>query len=249
MKKTNLILLSFLLIFLSCGEEKQRFPINKRYWTTADYTKIIRDLRYGFKKDEQLPSLSDPKTRVVVEKLTDQQNYKVILTDTELGTSYKSDVATEFFQQWKDMSRIYDALDRKDKYVYEKEMLKVWHFGLKLQQYYFKLGNDQIEEQSDETETRQVQRLLKDNINTLINNYELYLDEVNRENRYSASGLQLYVQGIDQYFKELVELYPEGNYSEMLSKIDALLKKSNSDTIKTSLENLKSQIQNVKKTS
>ena len=125
-------------------------------------------------------------------------------------------------------------------------MLKVWHFGLKLQQYYFKLGNDQIISNSDDSESRKVQRTVQDNINTLIDNYSLYLDEINRESYYSAAGLKLYIEGIDIYFKELVESYPKGNYSRMLKKIDALLKKSTEDLVKTSLGNLKSQIQKAK---
>jgi hypothetical protein len=249
MKKINLILLAFLFIGLSCGEEKLRFPTNKRYWTPEDYTQVVRELKYGYKGDEKRPTLSNPETRVVVEKLTDHQNFKVVLTDSELGLNYKNDMATAFFGHWRDMNGIYKDVDRKDKYLYEKEMLKVWHFGLDLQQYYFKLGNDQIISNSDDSDSRQVERTVQDNVNTMINNYGLYLDEVNRENYYSPSGLKLYVEGIDVYFKELVASYPKGNYAKMLVKIDALLKKSNSDMVKSSLENLKSQIQKAKASS
>lgn len=247
MKKTNLLFLAiFMMLGMSCETEQPKFPITKRYWTPSDYTFVIRELKYGYKKDERLPSFSDPNTRVIVEKLTDQQNYKVVLTDSELGLKYKSEVATEFFNQWRDMSSVYDAVDRKDKYIYEKEMLAVWHFGLQLQLYYFKLGNDEMIKDADSPDERQTKYNVTSNVNSLINNFTYYLDEVNRENQYSENGLQVYAKGIDNYLTQLVEIYP-GDYDEypkMITKIDLLLKKVQSSVVRNSLENLKKSIQN-----
>jgi hypothetical protein len=240
MKKTNFLFLLMMLCFgIGCESKKEEFPISKRYWTPKDYENVIRKLKYGYQPDEKLPAFSDPNTRVVVEKLTDQQNFKVVLTDSELGLNYKNEVASEFFNRWRDMNGVYDATNRKDQYVYEKEMIKVWHFGLQLQLYYFKLGNDQILQEADDPKSRNTQLSVRSNANTLIENFTIYLDEINRESYYTKEGLQLYVSGIDRYFKELVELYPKGDYSLMLKKIELLLKKSKSDLIQSSLQNLK----------
>ncbi len=239
MKKIKLLLLATLFTLLSCETEKHKFPISKRYWTPQDYTTIIRELRYGYKADETLPTFSNPETRIIVEKLTDQQNFEVVLTDSELGLNYKNEVATSFFGQWRDMNKIYENVDRQDKYLYEREMLAVWHFGLKLQLYYFKLGNDQIIQNADDPKSKNVKNTVLSNANTLISNFEIYLDEVNRESYYSKSGLEFYVIGIDKYFKELIELYPDADYTEMNNKVDLMLKKANSEPLKTSLKNLK----------
>lgn len=246
MKKIKLLLLACIVTLVSCEKEKQRFPIDKRYWTPDDYVGIIRELRYGYKPDQKLPSFDDPKTRVVVEKLTDIQNFEVVLTDTELGLNYKNEFASSFFDRWRDMTNIYDAVDRKDKYLYEREMLTVWHFGLKLQLHYFKLGNDRILKEADDPESRQTKNSVQSNITTLIDNFSIYLDEVNRERFFSESGLDFFTEGIDTYFKDLVALYPKGNYSGMLKKIDLMLKKSKSEKVKTSLNNLKELINNKK---
>lgn len=246
MKKIKLLSLVSLFLFLNCETEKQKFPIDKRYWTPDDYVSIIRTLKYGYKSDDKLPTFNNPETRIVVEKLTDQQNFKIVLTDTELGLSYKNEVATSFFDRWRDMNGIYDAVDRKDKYIYEKEMLAVWHFGLKLQLYYFKLGNDKIIQESDDPESNATKRNVLSNANTLIKNYTIYLDEINHEKYYSESGLDSYAKGIDLYFEELVELYPNANYENMLRKIDLMAKKSNSEKVKSSLNNLKKNIESKK---
>jgi len=243
MKKIKLLSLAALFLFLNCETEKHKFPIEKRYWTAEDYVSIIRQLKYGYKSDEKLPTFNNPETRIVVEKLIDQQNFKVVLNDSELGLTYKNNVASSFFDRWRDMNKIYDAVDRKDKYLYEKEMLAVWHYGLKLQQLYFKLANDQIIQEADDPESNKLKRNVLSNANTMIGNYAIYLDEVNREKYYSKEGLKIYAEGIDTYFKEIIELYPEANYSDMLHKVNLMLKKSNSEKVKSSLSNLKKLIE------
>lgn len=246
MKKIKSLLLVFIVTLTSCETKKQKFPIDKRFWTPNDYVTVVRQLKYGYKPDQKLPSFNDPETRIIVEKLTDQQNFKVVLTDSELGLNYKNDFASSFFDRWRDMNGIYKAVDKKDKYLYEKELLYVWHFGLKLQLYYFKLGNDKIIQEADDPESRETKNNVLSNANTLIDNFSIYLDEINREKYFSESGLKLLAEGIDLYFTELVNLYPKGDYSKMITKIDLMLKKSNSGTIKVSLNKLKELINNKK---
>lgn len=222
----------------NCKTEKHEFPLEKRYWDTADYDRAVLELRFGYEENEKKPTFDNPETRIIVEKLTDHQNYKVVLEDTELGIKHRNDVSTAFFNEWKDMNQIYNATDRKDNYIYDKEMLAVWQFGLGLQLRYFKLGNDQILESADDPTSRRVRNQVNSNINTLIKNYLIYLDEINNEDAFTEEGKTKLAEGIDKYFTELIELYPSANYSGMENKAELMLKKSQSSKIKSSLSKL-----------
>lgn len=239
MPKIKLIVFALTCFILtSCKTEKHQFPIDKRYWDLNDYDQVIRELRYGYDSDEKLPTFDDPETRIIVEKLTDQQNFNIVLDDNELGLKYRNEVAEKFFRKWKDMNRIYDALDRKDQYLYDKEMLAVWHFGLGLQLKYFKLGNDQIQENSDDPNSSRVKNSINSNVGTLIKNYLIYLDEINNEKAFTDAGKEKLAEGIDTYFHALIKLYPNANYSGMKNKTELILKKSESEKIKSSLNRL-----------
>lgn len=226
------------LTLTNCKTEEHEFPLEKRYWDTADYDKAVLELRFGYKDDEKKPTFDNPETRMIVEKLTDHQNYKVVLEDKELGIKHRNDVATAFFNEWKDMNQIYNATDRKDKYLYDKEMLAVWQFGLGLQLGYFKLGNDQISESADDPNSSRVKNQVNSNVSTLIKNYLIYLDEINNEDAFTEEGKTKFAEGIDKYFTELIELYPNANYSGMENKAELMLKKSQSTKIKSSLTKL-----------
>ncbi len=232
------LLVIICLTLTNCKTEEHEFPVEKRYWTTEDYDNVIRELRFGYEPDETLPTFDSPSHRIIVEKLTDHQNYKVVLDDNELGMKHRNDVATTFFNKYKDMSRIYTARDRKDKYLYDMEMLAVEQFGLGLQLRYFKLGNDQILEEADDPNSSRVLSNINSNVNTLIKNYLLYIDEVNNENSFSEAGKSKLAEGIDIYFTELINLYPNSNYSALERKAELMLKKSNSQVIKSSLTSL-----------
>jgi len=69
------------LTIISCAEERHSFPTEKRFWDTSDYRAANLELNYGYKSDEKLPSFDDPETRIIVEKLVDHENYKVILEE------------------------------------------------------------------------------------------------------------------------------------------------------------------------
>ncbi|OBQ51994.1 hypothetical protein JJL45_02780 [Tamlana sp. s12] len=219
-------------------EEDHEYPINKRYWDVDDYDKAILELRFGYENDEKKPTFSNPEGRVVVEKLTDQQNFLVVLRDNELGLKHRNDVASEFFKHWQDMQQIYTATDRKDKYVYDMEMLAVWQYGLGLQLDYFSLGNEQIKESADDPNSTSLKRRVDSNIKILINNYIIYLDEINDEKSFSEAGKAKLAEGIDVYFSKLIALYPNGDYSGMKKKAELMLNKSESKEIKSSLNKL-----------
>ncbi|MEO9952328.1 hypothetical protein [Nonlabens sp.] len=240
MFKIKGVLLILTLFILSSCEEKieHEFPTEKRYWDTKDYHSAILELRYGYKQDEKLPTLDDPTTRLIVEKLTDQQNFKVVLDDTELGGKHRNEIGQDFFEEYRGMSQIYTARDRKDNYLYDIEMLAVEQFGLALQLRYFKLGNDQVKEQADDPNSSSVKNTVNKNINVLIGNYLLYLDEINNEDAFSTTGKDKLAKGIDTYFTLLINTYPDANLKRIKNKAELMLKKSESNSIKKSLEDI-----------
>lgn len=247
MIKNNFILILLVnLLLIGCDKKNDAFPTDKRYWDVADYQNAVPELKYGFEAGEKLPSLDDPDTKIIVEKLIDHENYKVVLDDKELGLKHKNEIAQGFFNSWKDMTDIYTVTDRKDKYLYETEMIEVQKFGLGLQLRYFKLGNDEIIESSEDPNSSDVKNVLDSNIDTLISNYLFYLDQINNESSFSENGLGLLAEGIDEYFPELIKIYPNADYSAMVDKIKLLEKKSKSEKIKTSLKNLQSLINSKK---
>lgn len=239
MTKIRFILLALACITVTnCNTTEHEFPLDKRFWDTNDYDKAVLELRYGYKEDEKLPTFRDPEKRLVVEKLTDEQNFNIVLDDNELGIEHRNDVATEFFKHWQSMTRIYEAKDRKDQYLYDKELLAVWHFGLELQLKYFKLGNDQIRNMADDPNSVIVQSNINSNVKTFINNYLIYLDLINEEDAFTEEGKKELASGIDQYFTQMIELYPDANYNSMKRKAELMIKKSKSDNIKSSLNKL-----------
>ena len=239
MTKIKFIIIAFACFTLTnCKTKDHEFPIDKRYWDTNDYSEAILELRYGYEDDEQKPTFDNPEQRIIVQKLTDAQNFKVVLDDNELGLKHKNDVASEFFSHWQNMNQIYPTTDRKDKYIYEIEMLAVWHFGMSLQLDYFKLGNEQILENADDPNSQRVKNYINKNIGTLFSNFNIYLDEINNENAFSEKGKNKLAEGIDKYFPQLLQLYPDSNFGGIKKKAELMFKKSESEIIKSSLKNL-----------
>ncbi|WP_108868850.1 hypothetical protein [Aquimarina aquimarini] len=244
--KINILLIITCFIATNCGSTNDEIPIDKRYWDTNDYANVIRELKYNFLPDKKLPTFDDPETRIIIEKLTDTQNYAVVLDDKELGLNHKNKVAEPFFMRWKDMIYLYQTTDRNDKFVYEKEFITIYKFGLGLQLKYFKLGNDQAKEFADDPNSAEAKKHVTSNTNTLIKNFLTYLDLIDREKILSDQGKQMYAQGISQYFTELIKQHPNASYSTMERKIDLLSKKSSSDDIKLSLSKIKELIESKK---
>ena len=236
MKANSIIILLFLTFLAGCQSKEEVFPISKRYWTPDDYRDVTQTLRFGYQPDEELPNFNNPETKIVVEKFTDPQNYKVLLDDKELGLKFKSKTAEDFFSVWQDMIKVYQARDVKDNYIYEKELLKTFQFGLGLQLRYFTLGNKVLMQESANEE--EVKNTVQSNIQSLVNNFGLYLDLINDENSFSDQGKKLLSDGIVKYFSMLVNQYPDADYSSLKYKMEALKKKSKSDVIKNSLQKI-----------
>jgi len=248
MKKINYTFFAIIFLTLTnCFTEKHKFPLDKRYWDINDYENAVYELRYGYENDEKLPTFDDPETRIIVTKLTDEKNYEIALDDKELGLKHRNDLAEKFFNEWRDMNRIYEATDRKDQYLYDMEMLAVWHFGLGLQLKYFKLGNDQIKKSADDPKSKEIKNSINSNVSTLIKNYLIYLNEINNENAFTTEGKSKLASGIDKYFSKLIGLYPNANYRGMKNKAELMIKKSQSDKIKSSLNKLIELIDSKKK--
>ncbi len=248
MTKIKYFLLAFVCLTLTnCKTEEHEFPLDKRYWDANDYDKVILELRFGYENDEKKPTFDNPEQRIIVQKLTDEQNFKIVLDDKELGLKHRNNVAKELFNHWRDMHQIYQATDRKDKYLYDIEMLAVWQYGLSLQLDYFKLGNDNIKENADDPNSSSVKNSIDSNIATLISNYIIYLDEINDEKAFTEDGKKKLADGIDIYFSELIALYPKANYNGMRKKAELMFKKSESDNIKSSLTKLIELIDSKKK--
>jgi len=233
-------------VLSNCSSGNDKFPLDKRYWDPMDYANVTRELTYGYELDEKLPTFSNPETRAIVEKYTDHQNFNVVLEDDQLGLKHRNGVAQDFFARWKDMVNVYRATDRQDNYIYDEEFMKVELFGLDLQLKYFKLGNDAIIEGADDPNSTRIVNAVNSNVNTLIANYNLFLDEINDENSFSDKGKALLAEGIDVYFSKLIEANPSANYSKMERKIDLMYKKSNSEKIKNSLTKIKALIESKK---
>jgi hypothetical protein len=248
MKNNTITIFAFLFLCLTSCKEENKFPLDKKYWDVADYDNVIREVKFGAKPDEKLPTFDNPETKLLVEKLTDEENFKVVLDDKELGLKHRNEIAQQFFEKWKDMATIYNAIDRTDKYIYEREYLEVFNFGLELQLKYFKLGNDEIIEKSDDPNSLSVINTTNRNTETLVNNMIIYLDEINNEKSYTDIGLSLIANGIDKNFTELINIYPNYNYESLLEKVNLMLKKTNSENIKQSLTKLKQLIESKKST-
>lgn len=243
MNSKKFLLLTLAGLAISSCKEEQGFPTDKKYWDVKDYEMVVNEIKYNAKPEEKLPTFDDPETRLLVEKLTDEENFKVVLDDTQLGVKHRSEMAQQFFDEWRKMSDLYSEMDRTDKYIYEKEFLEVWNFGLELQIRYFKLGNDAIIEKSDDPKSESVINVTNSNISTLVGNMMIYLDEINNEKSYSEEGLNLISKGIDTNFIELVNVYPDFDYSSLLRKVDLMLNKTKSVNIKQSLTKLKTLIE------
>lgn len=238
--------MSFFILILGCDKKNDKFPLDKRFWTVDDYTEVILELRYGYKDGEKLPTLDDSETQQIVQKFIDTENFKVVLNDKELGTKHKSEVAVAFFDKWKDMINIYSDLDKKDKYIYEIEYIETYKFGLELQLFYFRLGNEEILASSDDPNSDYIKNIIDSNINTMVNNFSFYLDDINKEDAFSENGKKIYSEVANKYFIKLIEENPKANYDSLKEKIILMESKSKSETIKTALKNILSKIEDLK---
>lgn len=97
------------LTLLGCSKESG-FPVDKRYWDSKDYGDVILKISYGTPDGEEYPRFSNPETSIVIQKLLDAENYKVIIGDSELGLNYRNEEAQKFFNHSPDSEKIQDII-------------------------------------------------------------------------------------------------------------------------------------------
>jgi len=248
MKKTSPIVLfpALLIFFISCNSnESGSFPMGKKYWTPEDYHDVNSELTNLKYNEKELPNLDNPKTAPVFRKIVDTTNFSVVATDEQLGIKHRSDFMNKMFNEYRDLVSAYSIIDRKDKYQYPVEFVQILKYGLALQVYYIKTGNADIIKDADDPHAANVVNVLRTNQEVLIKNYDLYLDYINYEDRFTESALTSYSDGISNFFPRLInDILPDADYSEMQNKINNMLKKSKNQFISSQLQNIQNIIKN-----
>jgi len=243
MKSLRLInFLSFIVICFSCGNsDPSPFPLQKKYWTPDDYKTVTDELIYLKYNNKELPNLDDPETAPIFQKIVDTNNFSIVVNDAQLGLEHRKEFASNMFDQYRHLIDPYTEKDRSDKYKYPLELVEIEKFGLALQIHYIESGNQNIIKNADNPDSPEVVDIISRNKNILINNYKLYLEHINHEERFSENALTSYSEGIKKFFPKVInDVAPNGDYSGMLEKIDNMLKKSKNSLIIAQLQNIQS---------
>ena len=248
MKKitTFILFASFLILFTGCGSnEASSFPMGKKYWTPEDYHDVNSELTNLKYNNKELPNLDNPKTAPVITKIIDTTNFSIVATDDQLGIKHRSEFMSSMFSEYRELVAAYSIIDRKDKYQYPLEFVEVLKFGLALQIYYIRMGNENIVKGADDPKAGDIVGLLRQNHQVLIKNYDLYLEFINYEDRFTDAALISYSEGLKDFFPRLINNEaPDGDYTEMLNKVNNMLKKSKNQLIVAQLQNIQSLLQN-----
>jgi hypothetical protein len=243
MKKIFQAVLLFVLpifIFSCGGDENGSYPVEKKYWTADDYNTVNGNLVAAKFNNKELPNLDNPKTAAIFNKIVDTNNISVVMNDNQLGITHRSKFASDMFKEYKDLTSNYSGIDRTDKYQYPVEFAEIIKFGLYFQPYYIGAGNEKITKDADDPTAPDVVSVLNSNKNILINNYDIYLDYINYEDRFTEKAIAVYAEGLSVFFPKLInELAPEGDYAEMSGKIDNMLKKAKSPQVLAALTTIK----------
>jgi hypothetical protein len=232
------------LIFMSCGGSNEgSFPTQKRYWTIDDYQNANQELTSLKYNNKELPNLDNPGTAPIFKKIIDTSNFTVVTNDNQLGIQHRADFASKMFNEYRDLVDAYSSTDRTDKYKYPVEFAEILKFGLPLQISYIALGNQDIIKDADDPNAQQIVDLIKRNKNILIGNYTLYIEHINYEDRFNEKALISYTDGLKAFFPRLInDVAPDGDYSDMLIKIDNMLKKAKNPLIISQLQNIQTLI-------
>jgi hypothetical protein len=236
----NYVRLSFLILtacfVFGCGSRSSNFPMDKRFWGTEDYYNARHQIEYKTPEGEKYPMLSDPQTAAIFRKLVDRENITAVTDDNTLGIRHRAEFTENMFREYQDLAKLYTAMDREDKFVYDQELVEIQRFGLFLQIKYFKIGNDQLLQEADNADD--IKGTITNNEQIIISNFNNYLDLVNKEKAFSNEALQNYAAGMDEAFSMLLETFPNGKYNNMLSKANAMEKKATDPIVKKSLADL-----------
>lgn len=239
------LLTTTLMFLISCNgsDENSGFPMDKKYWTADDYHTANSTLTSLFYNQSELPNLDNPKTSSIFNKIVDTANIAVIANDNQLGITHRGEFLKSMFNEYKDLASRYISLDKQDKYLYPSEYVKILKFGLYLQVPYIQVGNEKIIKESTNSEDEETKRVVRSNQQILIKNYNIYLDHINYEDRFSDKAIIEYSQGIDEYFPKLItQILPNGDYYATSELVQNMLKKAKNASLIQSLQNIETLI-------
>lgn len=241
LKSISLSILTLTIVLLfGCNNLYSSFPVDKPYWTVDDYQTASTALYQLTSKDKELPSLNNPSTIKIFNKIIDTNNIAVVANDNQLGLINRSKFMSDMFDIDRNLEETYSVLDRTDKYQYPQEFASILKFGLYMQLYYIELGNKKIIEDADDPKAENIVSVIKSNQNVLVRNFEIYLDCMNHEDRFDDKALDIYASGLADYFPRLInEFAPEGDYDDMLTKVNNMIKKVKNPSILTELNKVK----------
>lgn len=235
----------FMVLIVACASEEtkttDRYNLSKKYWGIEDYKNVNHQISY-MDKDEKVPNYSDPAKAPIFQKIIDKNNLAVVVEDHALGLSHRSDFASGIFDQYRKLHGHYQDTDREDKYLFPLELVELEKFGLYVQIHYFDLGNQNIIQDADDPEDAHVQRIMRGNEKTLVSNFNLYLDEVKRENAFNAAALSAYINGLNEYFPMLLEKFPKANVATLEDKVEDMTKKARSQELIDALDSLSEKL-------
>jgi hypothetical protein len=231
--KFNYLFLIPIVLNIGCsGDSLSEYPMDKRYWTPKDYDQVIRTIEYVMPKDQPHPSFNNQKTAPVINKLIDPQNFLVVLEDEALGLNHRRSVAQDFFNEYRDLTNAYYETDRQDNFIYGLELVRIMQFGLQLQRPYFRLGIDKIIYDADDPKSSEVKRLTDSNVRIIYENYNNYLDLVNKEGSFSENELDVYSKVIDQEFTVLFNEFPSRHRAITKKKAELMLAKAKNPKVR-----------------
>lgn len=133
---------------------------------------------------------------------------------------------------------LYSGMDVQDKFIYAEELAEMRKFFLGFQIVYFRVGNENIANQSDERNT------MRRNKQTIIGNFNSYLEGLRREKAYGPYAANL-GEGITTHFTKLIETFPNANYKGMLSTAKAMQGKVETPEVKKALSGLIAKLESI----
>jgi len=214
--------------------------MNKRYWTPDDYHAINTELISLKETEKELPNLDNPKTAPIFNKIVDTTNFSVVASDDQLGLKHRSEFMSDLFKEYRELASAYSIIDRKDKYQYPVEFVQILKFGLPLQVHYINMGNENILKNADDPKADDIVSLLRQNHEILVKNYDIYLDYINHEDRFTDAALMSYAEGIKDFFPALINtVAPDVDYSNMATKVENMLNKSKNPVVSAQLQSLR----------
>lgn len=244
MKISNTVVSLFaIVLFFSCSSKLPgSYHMEKKYWEVSDYDEAIRYIKFNLSKDEGYPRLDDPFTAPVFNKLVDKQNVSVVLEDNALGLKHRSETGEEFFRIAGELLDLYRALDKQDKFTYPLELSKIFGFAANAQLLYFKTGNEAMVKDAVNTNDEELQRVLQSNEQRIVDNFNIYLELIAKEDAFTESAIKSNAEVINYYYPRLVTDFPNANYSTIKNNATALSDKVKSPELKKVLTNFTSLI-------